>query len=165
MSHVTNLTISTPFPSLPVLLSVNPANLTIIELSNFRCTSPAQYTALMNLFSVLITQGLEELVLAGIDDGAWDAFLEFLGQVGNGLLVIHGSEPMFPNLKRLTLQSLAVRGVDQRFTDAFTKMRCLALVDIDPSLVSALLHDDKISQSFWREIRVLVNGSETAATG
>ena len=113
---------------------------------------------------MLITQGLEELVLAGIDDGAWDAFLEFL-EVGNGFLASHGSKPMFPKLKRLTLQSLAVRGVDQRFTDAFTKIRCLALVDIDPSLVSALLHDGKINQLFWREIRVLVNGSEIAATG
>ena len=158
MSHVTNLTISTPFPSLPVFLSVNPANLTIIELSNFRCTSPLQYTALINLFSVLITQGLEELLLAGFDDGAWDAFLEFLGRAGSSLLVVHGNEPMFPNLKRLTLQSLAVRGFGQRFTDAIPEIRYRYLV-------SALLHDDKIKQLFWPEIRVLVNGSEIATTG
>jgi hypothetical protein len=158
MSHVTHLAISTPFPSLPALLSFTPANLTNITLSNFRCTSPLQHAILINLFNLLITPRLEELVLAGIDDGAWDAFLEFVdvsGRVGNGLVA----------LERLTLKSLALHGVDQRFADAFPKIKCLALVDIDPSLVSPFLQDDKISQSWWQKLRILVNGLEIESPG
>jgi hypothetical protein len=166
MNHVTHLTISTPFPPLPALLSIIPMNLTTITFSNFRCTSLLQRATLMNLFNVLITPRLEELMLADIDGEAWDAFLEFSGMnggVGNGLIAIHGNVTRFPTLKRLTLKSLAIHGVDQHFGEAFPKIKCLALVDIDPSLVLALLHNGKINQLLWHMISV--NGSEIGAPG
>ena len=92
-------------------------------------------------------------MLAGIDGGAWDALLEFLGTgVGNGLTgVIHENRPKFPTLKRLTLQSLAL--VDQRFATVFPNIERLTLVDVVPSLVLA---HDKIDRLSWRELKILV---------
>jgi hypothetical protein len=118
----------------------------------------------MKLFSVLVTIFLEELVLAGIDDGTWDVFLDFLGagrRHDNGSAeVVHRKGSKFPALRRLTLKSLAFHGIDQRFAAVFPNIEYLTLVDIDPSPVMALFHHDTIDRFLWPKLKISMNESK-----
>jgi hypothetical protein len=159
MTHLTHLTISSPTSSLPTLLSFTPSKLTSVTLRNLRCTSPLQRTAFINILGVVVTACLEKLVLASIDSGSWDAFLIFLRANERA---VHGSTENrsgFLALKRLTLQSLVLRGIDQRFAAAFPNIEYLSLVDLDPSSVFSLLREDESTRLLWRELEISVEES------
>jgi hypothetical protein len=164
MSHLTHLTICTPSPALPEVISFTPTNISSITLCKLRCTTDLHRATLMKLFTVLVTLFLEELVLASIDGGAWDAFLDFLGagrRLANGSAeVVHRKGSKFPTLKRLTLKALALHGIDQRFAAVFPNIEYLTLVDIDPSPVMALFHHDTIDRFLWPKLKISMNESE-----
>jgi hypothetical protein len=118
-----------------------------------------QRTAFINILGVVVTACLEKLVLASIDSGSWDAFLIFLRANERA---VHGSTENrsgFLALKRLTLQSLVLRGIDQRFAAAFPNIEHLSLVDLDPSSVFSLLREDESTRLLWRELKISVEES------
>lgn len=163
MSHLAHLTISSPFPSLPSAISFTPRNLSTVTLCHFRCTTHVQSTTLMKLFSVLVTPCLEELVLEDIDGGAWDVFLDFLGagqSIVNLIPVMRKNGTEYPALKRLTLKSLGLNGIDKRFATALPNIEYLALVDLDPTPVMALFQHDIIDRFLWRQLKILINEVE-----
>lgn len=117
----------------------------------------------MKLFSVLVTPCLEELVLEDIDGGAWDVFLDFLGagqSIVNLIPVMRKNGTEYPALKRLTLKSLGLNGIDKRFATALPNIEYLALVDLDPTPVMALFQHDIIDRFLWRQLKILINEVE-----